>query len=209
MHGKVLLITDIVEIEHHGHAEELVAHLAHNGSATCNNGLGEMVVQRYTGVAQSQRSVAIDDERRQRGDMEQPSVVGHIVIGVAATNADVRHLELHLLHECLRAYVQLFALHGSFLPLTRDCQEETASRAPLDVTLRERSRIGETTVVEGVESVKVQRLLREQACGQLDTPPSFGILPSREVVGILVDDVEAEATAIGVDVQLVVIVFAQ
>ena len=45
MHGKVLLVTDIVEIEHHGHAEELIAHLAHNGSATCNNGLGEMVVQ--------------------------------------------------------------------------------------------------------------------------------------------------------------------
>ena len=67
MHGKVLLITVIVEIEHHGHAEELIAHLAHNGSATSNNGLGEMVVQRYTGVAQSQRSVAINDERGQCG----------------------------------------------------------------------------------------------------------------------------------------------
>ena len=209
MHGKVLLITDIVEIEHHGHAEELVAHLANDGSATCNNGLGEMVVQRYAGVAQSQRSVAIDDERRQRGDMEQPSVVGHIVIGVAATNADVRHLELHLLHKGLRAYVQLFALHDSFLPLTRDCQEETASRAPLDVALGERSRIGETTVVEGVEGVHVQRLLREQACRQIDTPQTLSLLPSREVVGILVDDVEAETTAIGIDIQLVVVVFAQ
>ena len=125
MHGQVLFVADIGEVEHHRHTEKLVAHLAHNGPATGDDGLGEMVVQRYMDIAKGQRGFAKDDERGQCGDMEQPSVVGHIIIGVAATNADVRHLELHLLHERLRAYVQLFALHGSFLPLARDCQQET------------------------------------------------------------------------------------
>ena len=40
-------------------------------------------------------------------------------------------------------------------------------------------------------------------------PRSVGLLPAREVMGILIDDVEAEAAAIGVDVELVVVVTAE
>ena len=42
---EVFPVADIGEVEHHRHAEELVALLAQDGSATGDDDLGEMIVE--------------------------------------------------------------------------------------------------------------------------------------------------------------------
>ena len=126
VHLEAFLVADIGEIVHHRHTEELVAYLPQDGSATGDDDFGEMIVKGDTGAAKGQRGFAIDDERGNGGDVEQPTTGRHIVVAVAAADADVRHLELHLLCGQDLADLQFFTLHGSFLSLTRDCQQEAA-----------------------------------------------------------------------------------
>ena len=65
MDGELILAADVGKIEHHRRTEELVVPLTDDRTAPCNNNLGEVVVKGYAGVAESHRSVAIDDERGQ------------------------------------------------------------------------------------------------------------------------------------------------
>ena len=61
--GEALLMADVGEIKQHRHTEELVAPLADDGTAPGDDDLGEVVVKGYSGVAESHRRVAIDNER--------------------------------------------------------------------------------------------------------------------------------------------------
>jgi len=65
MHGEVVLVADVGEIEHHRQSEELVAPLVYHRSTTSDDGFGEVVVQWDTGVAEGHGCVAVDDERGQ------------------------------------------------------------------------------------------------------------------------------------------------
>ena len=78
----------------------------------------------------------------------------------------------------------------------------------LDVALREGGGIGETATVEDVEGIQVQRLHRQQSVGQLNALHTFVVVPAGEVLGILIDDIEAKAAAIAVEVQFEVAILA-
>ena len=80
--------------------------------------------------------------------------------------------------------------------------------APLDVTLCEGRGIGEAAAVEDVEGIQVQRPHRQQAVWQLNALHALVVVPAREVLGILIDDIKAEASAVAVEIQLVVTVLA-
>ena len=54
MHGEALHMANVCEVEHHRNAEELVAPLANDGSATRDDDLREVVVKGYAVVAESQ-----------------------------------------------------------------------------------------------------------------------------------------------------------
>ena len=198
MNAERLLVADVGEIEEHGHADELVAPMVNDGSATGDDDLGEMVVKGHAGVAEGHGGVAIDDERGQGGDMQQPALAGHVIVAIAATKGDVGHLELHL----------LFPVEGGMLAHGRRCQEEAAGGASLDVALRESGGIGETATIEDVEGVEVQRLNRQQAVGQINTLHALVVVPTLEVLGILIDDVETEAPTVAVEIQFEVAVLA-
>ena len=198
MNAERFLVADVGEIEEHGHADELVAPMVNDGSATGNDDLGEVVVKGHAGVAEGHGGVAIDDERGQGGDMQQPALAGHVIVAIAATKGDVGHLQLHL----------LFPVEGGMLAHGRRCQEETAGGASLDVALRESGRIGETATIEDVEGVEIQRLNRQHSIGQFNAIFPFVVVPTLEVLGILIDDVEAEAPSIAVEVQFEVAVLA-
>ena len=118
-------------------------------------------------------------------------MAGHPVVAVSPPDADVRHLEHRL----------VIALGLGVLSLSRHRQEETARRAALYVTLRERRRIGEPPVVEGIVSIHVQRLHRQHLGRQFDALLPLLLMPSSEIARILVDEVEAPPVVIGVDVQ--------
>ena len=119
MYGECLLVADVGEIEYHRHAEELVAPLADDGTTPSDDGLGEMVVKWYAVVAESHGGVAIDDERGQGGNVQQPTLAGHVVVAIACTETDVRHLQLHL----------LIPVEGGVLTHARRCQQEAARAA--------------------------------------------------------------------------------
>ena len=86
--------------------------------------------------------------------MQQPALMGYEVVAVARSYANIRHLQL-----------QVLPVEGSLLSHARRGQEETASRAALDVALRESGRIGETAVVEGVVGIQVQGLHMQHTIG--------------------------------------------
>ena len=198
MNAERFLVADVGKIENHRHADELVAPMVNDGSATGNDDRGEVVVKGHAGVAEGHGGVAIDDERGQGGNMQQPALTGHVIVAIAATKGDVGHLQLHL----------LLPVEGGVLAHGRRCQEEAAGGASLDVALRERGGIGETVTIEDVESVEVQRLNRQQAVGQINTLHALVVVPSLEVLGILIDDIEAKAPTVAVEIQFEVAVLA-
>ncbi len=51
VYGKVFLMADVGEVEHHRQAKKFVVPLADDGPAPSNDDLGEMVVQGDAGVA--------------------------------------------------------------------------------------------------------------------------------------------------------------
>ena len=67
---KALLVAIVGEIEYHRHAEISISPLANDGSTTCDDDLGKMIVQGYAVVAEGHRCVAIDDEGGKGGDMQ-------------------------------------------------------------------------------------------------------------------------------------------
>ena len=52
--SQIFLVTDVCEVEYHRYAEELVAPLTNDGSATRDDDLREVVVKGYAVVAESQ-----------------------------------------------------------------------------------------------------------------------------------------------------------
>ena len=72
--GEALLVAVIGEVEYHRETEELVAPLAYDSTAPCDDDLGKVVVKGYAGVTESHGRVAIDDERRQGGQVQQPTL---------------------------------------------------------------------------------------------------------------------------------------
>ena len=186
-------------VVNHGDAEVCVAPVAHEGSAPCDDDFGEVVAQGNVGVAEGEGGVAKDDEGRDGGNVEQPALRGDVVVGVACAEADVGGGEAH----------GLLPVEGGALPHGGGGEEEAACGAPLQVALRECGGVGEAAVVEGVEGVEVQRAHGEHAVGELDALHAlhaFLVVPAGEVLGALVDDVEAEAAAVAVEVELVVAV---
>ena len=194
MHGEVVLVADTSEVEHHRQSEELVAYPSHHGTATGDDGLGERVVQRYFGFANGHRGVAVDDERGQGGNMQQPVLRRHVVVAITSTDTNVRHLKLKL----------LIIMYSAVLSLPRRSQQETAGRTPLDVTLGKGGWIREATTVEYIEGIHIQRLQCQQVFGQFHTLLAVRIMPSGKVLSILIDDVEAETLAVRVEIQFVV-----
>ena len=97
MQGQAFLIADVREVVHHRQTVEFVASLTNHSSATSDDHLGEVVVQRYAVIAKGHRGLAIDDECGKARDMQQPPLGGHIIVAIAGTHADVRHLQLHFL----------------------------------------------------------------------------------------------------------------
>ena len=174
----------------------MVALLADHGPAAGDDDFGKMVVKGHTVLHETDRRVAVNDERGEGRDMQQPPLRGHVVVAVAATDADVRHFQIR----------DEIPVHRCVLRHCRRCQQETAGRPPLDVALRESRGIGEAPVVEDVEGIQVERLDVEQTGSQLQAPHPLVVVPPREIVGFLIDDVPAEALAVGVDVQFVVVV---
>ena len=116
VYGETFLVTDVGEIEHHRETQKLVSPMANDGTAPGNDDLGEVVLKGHAGVAESHGGVAIDDERGQGGDVEQPALAGHVVVAVACAEADICHLQLHLLLPVERGVLS----HG------RRCQEKAA-----------------------------------------------------------------------------------
>ena len=131
--------------------------------------------------------------------MEQPVLARHVVITITRTDADICHLQIHI----------TIPVERTALTHAGSCQEETAGRASLDVTLREGSGIRETAAVEHVEGIDVKRLNRQHTVRQSDAIHTLVVVPALEVLGILIDDVEAEAPPVAVEVQLVVAIFTQ
>ena len=60
---EVFPVADIGEVEHHRHAEKLVALLAQDGSATGDDDLGEMIVKGDAGAAKGQRGLSCSSWR--------------------------------------------------------------------------------------------------------------------------------------------------
>ena len=85
-------MADIGEVEHHRQAQKLVAPIVHNGTTACDDGFGEMIVQRHACVADGHRGLAIHDKRGQCRDMQQPPLRGYVVVAVACPDANVCHL---------------------------------------------------------------------------------------------------------------------
>jgi len=130
--------------------------------------------------------------------MQQPALTWHVVVAIARTYTDVRHLQFHL----------LIPIKGGVLTHARRCQEETAGRAPLDVALRESGGIRKATAIEDVEGIQVQRFHRQHTIGQFDAIHAIIVVPACEVLGILINDIKAKAPAITVEIQLEVTVLA-
>ena len=101
-------MANVGEVEHHRHAEKLVAPLANHGASTRDDGLREMIVQGHLDIAELQGGIAIDDECGHSGNVQQPATRWHKVIAIATANTDVGHLEIH----------RLLPVEGSMLSLT-------------------------------------------------------------------------------------------
>ena len=65
-----------------------------NSTTSCDDSLWEMVVQRHACIAEGQRRLAIDNECWLGRDVQQPPLTGYIVVAVASTDTDVRHLQV-------------------------------------------------------------------------------------------------------------------
>ena len=79
-----------------------------------------------------------------------------------------------------------------------------AGGATLDVALREGGRVGEAAAVEGIIGIQVQRLHLQHAVGQFQALHAVLVVVAREVLGVLIDNVETEPAPIAVEVQLIV-----
>lgn len=68
-----LLITNVGVVVHHRSPQELVAPMVQHSPSACNDDFGEVVVHGHAVIANGQRSLAVDDEGRQRRDVKQPA----------------------------------------------------------------------------------------------------------------------------------------
>ena len=198
----MILVADVGEVVYHREAGEPVGtYLLDDRTACGDDYLGEVIVQGDVCVVDGKRCVAIDDEGGQGGEVEQPTLCRHVVVAVACSDADVCHLEIHR-HQV--------AIQFAVLSLSRCCEEETACRTTLYVAVGKGGRIGEPTVVEDVVGIQIQRAQLEHIARCRDIVLlAIRLVPSLEVSGILIGEVEAESLAIRAEVQFVVVIPAQ
>ena len=122
--------------------------------------------------------------------MQQPVPRRHIVITIAPSDTNVRHLQFHL----------LIPIEFGLLPLTRYCHKETARRPTLDVTLCEGGRVGKTAMIKGIIGVYVQCLHRKDIFRQIYALHAVHIMPTGEVLSVLINEIETETLTIQVEV---------
>ena len=103
--------------------------------------------------------------------MQQPALTWHVIIAIACSESDVRHLQLHL----------LIPVEGGMLSHPRCCQEETACGEALDIALREGGGIGEPAAVEDIEGIQVERLHLQHTVRQFDAFHALMVMPARFV----------------------------
>ena len=97
MQGKALYFANICEVVYHRQTIKFVAGLANHSPTACDNDLGKVIVQRYSGIAEGYRCIAVYDECGQARDVHKPTLKGNIVITISSTSSDICHLQIHLL----------------------------------------------------------------------------------------------------------------
>ena len=171
------------------------ANLLDDGCASGENAFGEVVVDVGFRVAERNRGFGVEDVSWQGREMNQPTVGRHVVVAVATTDGDIGHLEIHLTIDVFQSI--FFARNLTVLSLSRHGEEKTACRATLNVAVDEGGGIGKTAVVENVVGIHVQRPQAEHFFGSRHIVVSTAnFVPSREIMGVLIGDVEAETRAV-------------
>ena len=89
--GDVLAVAYVGEGEDHGGADEGALEILDDGSATCDDDLGEVVVDGDALAVDIGGAAAMDDEGGEGGDVEEPLLARDEVVAVAATDADIVH----------------------------------------------------------------------------------------------------------------------
>jgi len=131
--------------------------------------------------------------------MEKPLVADYKVIGIAASYAEVTNIDTGAGHASgeIVGGIDNGALEG-------EAGEPRSGGTALDIRLGEGGGVGETTVVEGViggdgQHLEVDIVLADIVGGEFLDGTGEGL-------GVLIAGIDAETTAIGVEVELVVFV---
>ena len=145
----------------------------------------------------------IDDEGGEHREMEQPFSAEHPIVAIASTDSNMADVDVYIRGIRVPGFQFIACLDTS--SLIADACQPRACRTALDVALGESGRERETAMVESVVASEVDDLQREVVCLQ-----SLQIISTMDVArqcgGTLVAEIEADATAVVVEVELIVLV---
>lgn len=160
-------MTNVGEIEHHRHADELVAPLVEGGSASSDDDFRKVVAKGHADVIEGHRCLTVNDECGQSRKVQQPSLLWHEIVAVARAKAYIGHLQFH----------SPLAVKLSLLPLPRYGQEKTASAATLDIALRKDGRIGESAAIQHIEGFRFSVFTCSPSGSVMRSLPSWSCQP--------------------------------
>ena len=199
--------------------EEVVVEegIAHRACSTEKKARGKIINDRETLVENEIEShglgtlaftidnelVIVQHNHRGKGrDVEHPFLAQHEIVAITSANAKMTHTEIQV---GKRSRTIVTILDGT--SLEGNSSQPRASRASLNVALRESSWIGETAIVEGIIGCHVQHF--HVGIATLQVELAFTLDVARERLGTLETGIQADLAAVDIQIEFVIMVMAK